>query len=279
MRADPDSPKVSRTCWTRDCLLMDRRVAGVGLDPRPDIWSVDLQRGTKTRLTFGGPTAAPVWSADGAEVLYAVRHGETYEIWARAASATGDERRVHAVARPSSLPTVGVACRGRRIRSNRRTNPVRRRPAACRAVHRDAHRPSRHSTIWRRRCPLMVRCSRTRPMKADDGRSCWSRWRRSPIPGVQWRRSTAVLVGGWRHTLLRIGRPADGRGNDRGPSDWSDQTRCCASRGEEPAGVHPRGAVLLRRATAPASSSAILTIQWISELRSKLGPPTATSPR
>ena len=87
------------------------RMAGVGLDPRPDIWSVDLQRGTKTRLTYGGPTAAPVWSGDGGEILYATKRSESYEIWGRAASATGDERRVYAVSDrhvfPSSVSRSG----------------------------------------------------------------------------------------------------------------------------------------------------------------------------
>ena len=49
--------------------------------------------------------------------------------------------------------------------------------------------------------------------------------------------------------------------------------------GGRAAGIHPRGSVLVRRVTVPALSSATLTLQWISELRSKLGPPTATSPR
>ena len=139
---------------------------------------------------------------------------------------------------------------------------------------------SRHSMIWRRRCPLMVRCSRTRPMKADDGRSCWSRWLmvadpRCPV-AEEYRPFWSV---GWRHTLLRIGRPVDGRGNRPGTGAIGAIRSVLRLEGGRAAGVHPRGAVLLRRATVPALSSATLTIQWISELRSKLGPPTATSPR
>ena len=87
------------------------RIAAVGRDPRPDIWAVDLQRGTKTRLTYAGPTAAPVWSASGDEVFYAARRSAAYEIWARAASASGDERRVLAIngrhVFPASVSSTG----------------------------------------------------------------------------------------------------------------------------------------------------------------------------
>lgn len=49
--------------------------------------------------------------------------------------------------------------------------------------------------------------------------------------------------------------------------------------GATPAGGSTDGNVLLHRTASPGASSAVLTLQWISELRAKLGPPTATSPR
>jgi hypothetical protein len=37
----------------------------------PDLWILDLARGTKTRFTFGpGSFSAPVWQADGLAVIY-----------------------------------------------------------------------------------------------------------------------------------------------------------------------------------------------------------------
>jgi hypothetical protein len=49
--------------------------------------------------------------------------------------------------------------------------------------------------------------------------------------------------------------------------------------GRRAAGIHPGGPVLLRRTAAQAASSATVTLQWLTELRARLGPPTATSPR
>ncbi len=47
-------------------------------DPQADIWVLDLARGARTRLTFGGGThLAPSWSADGQRVVYVRQNGTT----------------------------------------------------------------------------------------------------------------------------------------------------------------------------------------------------------
>jgi Tol biopolymer transport system component len=60
--------------------------------PIADLWTVDLARGVKTRLTFGSSlTALPVWSPDGRQVAFgSVRNG-TMEIYVKAANGTGGE--------------------------------------------------------------------------------------------------------------------------------------------------------------------------------------------
>jgi hypothetical protein len=49
--------------------------------------------------------------------------------------------------------------------------------------------------------------------------------------------------------------------------------------GVTPAGITAGGRILLHRTARTESSTAVVTLQWINELRAKLGPPTAASPR
>jgi hypothetical protein len=61
----------------------------------------------------------------------------------------------------------------------------------------------------------------------------------------------------------RIGVPVDG----------------IAIEGRAVAGIAPDGRILLRRQGDPASREAILTLEWVRELRRILGPPETTLPR
>jgi eukaryotic-like serine/threonine-protein kinase len=87
-----------------------RHVAGLGEEPRPDVWIVNLEHGTSTRLTYSGPNARPVWDPAGRDVFYAARRDAGFEIRARPA-AGGDERLVlsrkgrHVF--PSSVTPIG----------------------------------------------------------------------------------------------------------------------------------------------------------------------------
>jgi len=65
-------------------------------DPQADIWVLDLARGARTRLTFGGAThLMPSWSADGQRVVYLRQTGATIiagtSLRARLASGGGQE--------------------------------------------------------------------------------------------------------------------------------------------------------------------------------------------
>ena len=254
------------------------RLAGVGLDPRPDIWSVDLQRGTKTRLTFGGPTAAPVWSADGTEVLYAARHGDTYEIRARAASATGDERRVHAVKGYHLFPrSVSLAGDVAFVRTG---GPSRSDVGVLRAGQTTASLVA--ESAFDDVAPALSPDGALLAYQTDES----GRWEIVLVTLADGRRSPVSSGGGVRPFWSADGATLFFESGDHLMAAAMTAGHTIGAikpmfrlEGGRAAGIHPRGSVLLRRVTVPALSSATLTLQWISELRSKLGPPTATSPR
>jgi serine/threonine protein kinase len=72
-----------------------RRVAVTLLDTtsgNEDIWVFDMERGTRTRLTFGeGPERSPVWSPDGTRVAYQSGATGNGDIYVRSASGSGEE--------------------------------------------------------------------------------------------------------------------------------------------------------------------------------------------
>lgn len=73
-----------------------RLVTNAG-EPRADIWIFDLDRDVRTRLTFeGSMNEAPVWSADGSEIIYGARDntGELAAIYRRAANGNGPRQLV-----------------------------------------------------------------------------------------------------------------------------------------------------------------------------------------
>jgi serine/threonine protein kinase len=73
-----------------------KRLAVAMGDPQADIWVLDLARGSRTRLTFGGATHfSPSWSSDGQRVVYEKQSGATVmagtSLSSRLASGGGQE--------------------------------------------------------------------------------------------------------------------------------------------------------------------------------------------
>jgi serine/threonine-protein kinase len=58
----------------------------------PDIWVYDLERGTMTRLTFGGANEHPVWSPSGRYLAYL--SGRGFGVWWIGADGSGEPRRL-----------------------------------------------------------------------------------------------------------------------------------------------------------------------------------------
>jgi serine/threonine protein kinase/Tol biopolymer transport system component len=82
----------------------DRRVAFVTGDPggRLDIWTVESERGTRTRVTFDpGNDFLPLWSRDGSRIAFSGGRGDTpgafNNIFERAANGTGSEELLYSV--------------------------------------------------------------------------------------------------------------------------------------------------------------------------------------
>jgi len=73
-----------------------------------DIWSFDLQRGTKTRLTFGGSGSTqsnPVWTPDGKTLYYSKATGGIAHIFSRPADGSGTERAVLPESKDAEVPS------------------------------------------------------------------------------------------------------------------------------------------------------------------------------
>lgn len=58
-----------------------------------DIWLLDLVRGTNTRFTFGNQTSSisPVWSPDGAEIVFASNRDGPYNLYRKPANGSKEE--------------------------------------------------------------------------------------------------------------------------------------------------------------------------------------------
>jgi Tol biopolymer transport system component len=74
-------------------------------DGRPDVWVLELSRGTLTRLTFQGFNWRPIWSPDGERIIY--RAGD--DIFVQRADGTGEAEQLAsgALRGPTSVSSDG----------------------------------------------------------------------------------------------------------------------------------------------------------------------------
>ena len=87
---------------------------GAANTAKDDIWVRDLDRGVTTRLTFtDADDIWPIWSPDGARVLYASDRGGDYRVYAKRASGVGEEDSVASVVNEAAIdwaPNGTVVC-------------------------------------------------------------------------------------------------------------------------------------------------------------------------
>jgi serine/threonine protein kinase/dipeptidyl aminopeptidase/acylaminoacyl peptidase len=90
----------------RHRLAVTRRDA----EGRGDIWIIDLDRDVPTRLTFDGTAETPVWSPDGARIVFSSRRTGIGDLYVRAAAGGGADELLYASAdlkRPSTFSPDG----------------------------------------------------------------------------------------------------------------------------------------------------------------------------
>jgi serine/threonine-protein kinase len=64
------------------------------------LWTIDLLRGTTTRVSTGARMGWPIWSADGKRIFYASERSGPWQVWSRAADGSDEEQQMSRVAYP-----------------------------------------------------------------------------------------------------------------------------------------------------------------------------------
>lgn len=258
-----------------------RRTAGIDRTEasRPDIWITDLERGTASRLTHGGVNVAPVWSPDGASVFFASSDGGPFAIYTRDADALRPVTELHSSAEhaiPCSVSPDGsqlaFVSRGPATRADLWMLPLNGGPAQSlirtpfddvaadfspdgRLVAYQANDSGRWEIYVHRRADARrVTVSAdggTNPFWSADGRSLFFRS---------------------RDRLMRAAVAPDG-------SSLGVQQMLKAFGDAVPIGTDARGRLLFQRRSSQPADAAVLTLQWLRELRQILGPPSAVMPR
>ena len=87
-----------------------KRLAFITGSPASSVWTLDLERKTRTRVTFDQlPVSEPAWSADGKTLVFTLavaQGGDNVEIHSKAADGSGAERNLTAVANNYHYPAL-----------------------------------------------------------------------------------------------------------------------------------------------------------------------------
>jgi DNA-binding winged helix-turn-helix (wHTH) protein/Tol biopolymer transport system component len=110
----PDRPLANASRLAQMTIAPDgRRAAGVAADASgSDIWTIDLQTGARTRVTFGGSNVSPAWSPSG-ELVYATRKSTGPFRIAGSAAAAQDSLFPAAVAADGAIAAIRANGDGR----------------------------------------------------------------------------------------------------------------------------------------------------------------------
>ena len=259
------------------------RIAGVGRDQTgADIWVGDVGRGATTRLTHGGVNVAPVWSADGASVFYASSKRGAFEVWTRDVSAAAPEKQVlSAAGRQRHLFPSSVSRDGRLIACTESGGPTR----GDVVVMPLAGGPpvATINTSYDEANGTLSPDGRLLAYQSDES----GRWDIYLLRIADERRTPISTAGGtaafWspdgRTVFYRAGGRLVSVAIDQVSGAIGTQVEVIALDARAVAGIAPDGRMLLRRHGEAASREAVLTLEWVRELRKILGPPETALPR
>lgn len=253
-----------------------RRAAGVVADGSgSDIWIADLPNGTLARVTYGGVNVAPVWSADGRELIYARKDG-VFRIAADALDGRGPQ--IIASADAHLFPTSAA--------SDGRLAITRVRPGERSIVGILSRSTGRID--WLADGPFDERAAAVSPdggwlaLESDESGT----WQIVVRPmGAEGRRLVVSSAGGRAPSWSADGKAIffqDGDRLLRATFDGSGEVR--AARPEvvleradaRVAAVTATGRVLLERLDPPRA--ALVAIQWLRDVRQRV-PAPVTAPR
>jgi eukaryotic-like serine/threonine-protein kinase len=279
-------------------LSMDgRRLAGVGGDTSSsDIWVADVDRGVTTRLTHGGVNVSPVWNADGTAVLFSAAKTGVFELWARDRTAAAPEHRILEPGRGKHVFPTSVSRDGRLVafvesggatRADIWIAPLPGSVIRGPGSDQIADAGSRTAvpvvqTMFDDVSGMLSPDGRLLAYQSDES----GRWQIYLVRLVDKHRVAVSTAGGMRpfwspdgRTLLyRAGTDLVGVAVDPAGDRVGAPTVLRPLSGAEPVAFLADQLVLHHRADTRAQH-AVLTLEWIRELRQKLGPPTTTLPR
>jgi Tol biopolymer transport system component len=88
----PGDNRVPKLSPDEKHLAVERRPSAASCANCSDVWTVDLTRGTNTRITFNkGDVRLGGWSSDGARLFYAANPDGVYALFSKLASGVGNE--------------------------------------------------------------------------------------------------------------------------------------------------------------------------------------------
>ena len=268
----------------RDAVLSPdgSRLAGVNLEgARADVWVTDVRRGTATRLTHSGINASPDLVRRRPDRLLRVAdRRRVRDLGTRRGRLAGGDARLLRRGRGETLAPVAVSPDGAML-AFLQTAPSRRADLWSRhsAVGLDARSSTDRSTTAPPRSLPTRGSSRSSRPKRDGGRSICS--------------ACATDAGS-------LSRPTAASGHSGGAMDSTSSleatwcgprsltrrrfrveavTRLGDLQGATLRGVSADGRILVERDTNLSQGTAIVSLEWLHEVRALLGPPATALPR